>query len=381
MKYGVNPHQLPSAIYRIKGYSLPFKVLNGVPGYINFLDALNAWQLVKELKHATGLPAAASFKHVSPAGAAVGTPLTELEKQIYETGEKELTPSSLAYIRARNADPMCSYGDFAALSDVVDEATALVLKTEVSDGIIAAGFEPKALEILKQKKNGSYIVIEADVKYVPPEMEYREVYGVVFSQKRNHALISEQNLKDVTTQEKDLTADAKRDLLVATITLKYTQSNSVGYAINGQMIGVGAGQQSRVDCAKLAGQKVKNWHLRFHPKVAKLPFKSGVKRVDRTNARIHYIDNNLSSTDLELFDKVPEPLSENEKEEWMKELKGVSMSSDAFFPFRDSIDVASKLGVKYVAHPGGSIQDENVIAACNEYKMIMTTTGVRLFHH
>jgi phosphoribosylaminoimidazolecarboxamide formyltransferase/IMP cyclohydrolase len=243
------------------------------------------------------------------------------------------------------------------------------------------GFEPKALEILKQKKNGSYIVIEADVNYVPPEMEYREVYGVVFSQKRNFALISEENLKDISTQEKSLSAEARRDLLVATITLKYTQSNSVGYAINGQMIGVGAGQQSRVDCAKLAGLKVKNWHLRFHPKVAKLPFKSGVKRVDRTNARIHYIDNTLSSSDLELFDKIPEPLTPQEKDDWMRELQGVSMSSDAFFPFRDSIDVASRLGVKYVAQPGGSIQDENVVSACNEFKMVMATTGVRLFHH
>jgi len=381
LKYGVNPHQLPSAIYKIKGIELPFKVLNGTPGYINFLDAMNAWQLVKELREATNLPAAASFKHVSPAGAAVAVPLTEEEKEIYEVVGKDLTPAALAYLRARNADPMSSYGDFAALSDVVDEATANILKIEVSDGIIAPGFDAKALDILKQKKGGKYIVIQADLNYQPPQNELREVYGVVFSQRRNDAKITEANLKDVVSSKKELPKEAIIDLLVATITLKYTQSNSVGYALRGQMIGVGAGQQSRVDCAKLAGIKVKNWFLRFHPKVRGLSFKQGTKRVDRINARVHLIDDNISGADLELFEKNPESLSFAEKEEWAKKLSGVSLSSDAFFPFRDSIDVCAKLGVQYVAHPGGSIQDETVVKAANEYSMIMVQTGVRLFHH
>jgi len=318
---------------------------------------------------------------VSPAGAAVGVPLTDEEKEIYDVVGKDLTAASLAYLRARNADPMCSYGDFAALSDVVDEATALILKIEVSDGIIAPGFDDKALEILKQKKGGKYIVIQADVKYEPPEGELREVYGVVFSQKRNDAKITEANMKDIVSTNKDLTKEAIIDLLVATITLKYTQSNSVGYAIHGQMIGVGAGQQSRVDCAKLAGSKARNWFLRTHPKVKGLTFKQGTKRVDRINTRVHLIDDNLSAPDLEFLEKVPEPLTLSEKDEWIKKLTKVSLSSDAFFPFRDSIDVCAKLGVHFVAHPGGSIQDETVTAAANEYKMVMVQTGVRLFHH
>jgi len=339
---------------------------------------------VKELREATNLPAAASFKHVSPAGAAIAVPLTDEEKAVYDISpEKKLTPASIAYIRARQADPMCSYGDFAALSDVVDEATAEVLKTEVSDGIIAPGFDGKALEILKAKKGGAYIVIQIDPNYDSNDMEYREVYGVVFSQKRNIAKITSDCLNKIVTNDKNLSQNAVLDLIVATITLKYTQSNSVGYAINGQMVGVGAGQQSRVDCSKLAGEKVKKFHLRFHPKVRSLPFKQGTKKVDKVNARVHYIDDNFAPTDIALFegDKAPEPLTTQERSEWIAQLKGVSMSSDAFFPFRDSIDVAAKIGVKYIAQPGGSIQDEGVTNACNEYGMVMATTGVRLFHH
>lgn len=381
LKYGVNPHQIPAAIYKIKGLDLPFKVLHGTPGYINFMDALNAWQLVKELKECTGLPAAASFKHVSPAGAAVAVPLTTEEQEIYEVQGKNLTLSALAYVRARNADPMSSYGDFAALSDVVDEETANILKIEVSDGIIAPGFDEKALEILKQKKGGKYIVIQADLKYSPPLNEIRELYGVTFFQRRNDAVINKDCLKNIVTTRKELSEDAQRDLLVATITLKYTQSNSVGYAIRGQMIGVGAGQQSRVDCAKLAGSKVKNWYLRFHPKIVSFKFKASSKRVDRINARVHFIDNNIPPSELELFEEVPPSLSQQEKEEWMQTLVGVSLSSDAFFPFRDSIDVCAKLGVNFVAHPGGSIQDESVTKAADEYQMVMVHTGVRLFHH
>jgi len=351
LKYGINPHQSPSSIFKMKDSQLPFKVLNGTPGYINFLDAFNAWQLVKELKEATGLASAASFKHVSPAGVGVAVPLSEEEKEVYELKDKILTPQALAYLRARNADPMCSYGDFAALSDIVDEATAMILKTEVSDGIIAPGFDVKAIEILKQKKNGGYILIQIDPNYEAPDYEFREVYGVVFGQKRNNAKITREIFKNIVSSNKNLSENAIRDELVATITLKYTQSNSVAYAINGQAVGVGAGQQSRVDCAILAGNKVQNWFMRFHPKVKTLPFKSEVKRVDRINARVHYINGSLSSNELELFTQHPVPLGEIEKTEWLSNLKGVSLSSDAFFPFRDSIDVASKFGVSFVSHP------------------------------
>jgi len=382
LKYGANPHQNPATILNIQGYNLPFKVLNGTPGYINLLDALNSWQLVKELREAIGLPAAASFKHVSPAGAAVAVPFTDQELEAYEIpSNQKLTPQAIAYLRARNADPLCSYGDFAAVSDVVDEATAMTLKTEVSDGIIAPGFDEKALEILKQKKSGNYLIIQADPNYVAPEMEYREVYGCVLAQLRNQYKLSDSNLKNVVTNDKTLSKEAIRDLLVATITIKYTQSNSVGYAFNGQMIGVGAGQQSRVDCTKLAGTKVANWHLRFHDKVRKLPFKQGTKRVERTNAKIHYIEDSVPSSEMELFEKAPEKFTDQEKESWMKQLKGVSCSSDAFFPFRDSVDVMAKYGVKFVAQPGGSIQDDSVVKACDEYSMVMAFTGVRLFHH
>jgi len=382
LKYGVNPHQIPASVLSIEDHSLPFKVLNGTPSYINLMDALNAWQLVNELHKSTGLPAAASFKHVSPAGAAVAVPFTEKEKEIYEIPTNcKLTPQSIAYLRARNADPMSSYGDFAAISDIVDEATALVLKIEVSDGIIAPGFDSKSLEILKQKKNGNYIIIQGNPNYSPPKKEYREIYGCVLSQLRNNCSISSDNMKKVVTKNNNLTDESILDLLVATITLKYTQSNSIGYALNGQMIGVGAGQQSRVDCTKLGGSKVSNWHMRFHPKVCHISFKQGSKRVDRINARLHYIEDNVNSSEVDLFDKIPEKLTIDEKIEWEKKLKGVACSSDAFFPFRDSIDVMARYGVNFVAQPGGSIHDESVVKACNEFGMIMVFTGIRLFHH
>ena len=385
LKYGCNPHQKPAGIYSIQGHKLPFKVLNGVPGYINLLDACNAWQLVYELRKALDLPAAASFKHCSPAGAAVAAALTPAEAAAYEIADPTtLTPVALAYIRARNADPMCSFGDFAAVSHVVDVATAKVLKVEVSDGIIAPGFEPEALEILKQKKKGAFIVLQADENFIAPLLEFREVYGMGFSQRRNDALITPAHLEKIKSG-KSLSTEAIRDLVLATICIKYTQSNSVGYAKNGQMIGVGAGQQSRVDCVKLAGRKVSVWYLRQHPKVQGLPFKAGTKRQDRVNARVRYIEGDITAAEmvqwLENFDHKPEPLSEADKESFMKTLSGVSISSDAFFPFRDSIDHASKVGVQYVAQPGGSVADEEVISSCNEYGMTMAFTDVRLFHH
>jgi phosphoribosylaminoimidazolecarboxamide formyltransferase/IMP cyclohydrolase len=370
------------------GHPLPFAVLNGVPGYINLLDAANAWQLVKELKQATGLTAASSFKHVSPAGAAVAVPLTDVECQAYEVKKEDagaLTPAALAYLRARNADPMCSFGDFAALSDQVDEATAKILKREVSDGIIAPGYTPEALEILKGKKGGKFIILEATADYDPGEMEYREVYGLTFAQKRNDVVISKSNMEKVVTARKDLPTDAVRDMIVASICIKYTQSNSVGFAKDGMMVGVGAGQQSRVDCVKLAGRKVATWYLRQHPKVLALPFKDGVKRQDRVNARVRYIEGDFTTEERARweaqFSEVPAPLTEAEKADFLKEASGVSISSDAFFPFRDSIDHASKLGVSYVAQPGGSVQDQQVTEACDEYGMAMCFTEVRLFHH
>jgi phosphoribosylaminoimidazolecarboxamide formyltransferase/IMP cyclohydrolase len=380
LKYGVNPHQSPAAIYRL-GAKVPFTVLNGVPGYINLLDALNAYQLVKELSQATNLPAAASFKHVSPAGAAVAVPLTPDEELVYSLKDKKLTPQALAYLRARNADPLCSFGDFAALSHEVDEETALVLKTEVSDGIIAPAFTQQALDILRAKKGGAYIVLQADADYVPPAEEYREVYGVVFRQKRNDTLLTPQHFDRRLSRRTDLPSEAVRDLLVATITLKYTQSNSVGYALRGQMIGVGAGQQSRVDCAKLAGQKVSNWWMRFHPLVKDMAWKAGTKRQDKINATVHLLDNNWSQQDSDLLTAPPPVISTEDKKEWLSKLEGVSLSSDAFFPFRDSIDVAKNYGVSYVAHPGGSVQDEAVTKAADEYGMVVVHTGVRLFHH
>ncbi len=389
LKYGCNPHQKPAKISSLLTSKLPFDVLNGVPGYINLLDAANAWQLVKELREATGLASAASFKHVSPAGAAVAVPLNEVECQAYEIkveDAKALTPVALAYLRARNADPMCSFGDFAAVSDEVDEATAKILKKEVSDGIVAPSYTPEALEILKKKKGGKFIILEAVKDYNPGDLEYREVYGMTFSQKRNDIIISKDHMSKVVTAAKDaVTDDVVRDMIVASICIKYTQSNSVGFAKDGMMVGVGAGQQSRVDCVKLAGRKVNTWYLRQHPKVLGLSFKEGVKRQDRVNARVRYIEGDFTPEEKirweAQFETVPEPLTTEEKKAFMDAANGVTISSDAFFPFRDSIDHASKYGVNYVVQPGGSVQDAQVTSACEEYGMAMCFTGVRLFHH
>lgn len=389
LKYGCNPHQKPAGISSVLNNKLPFDVLNGVPGYINLLDAANAWQLVKELRAATNLASAASFKHVSPAGAAVAVPLSEVECQAYEISTQDaekLTPVALAYLRARNADPMCSFGDFAAVSDEVDEATALILKKEVSDGIIAPSYTPQALDILKSKKGGKFIVLKATENYDPGDIEYREVYGMTFAQKRNDIIISSDHMKNVVTSNKDAVNDTVvRDMIVASITIKYTQSNSVGFAKDGMMVGVGAGQQSRVDCVKLAGRKVDTWYLRQHPKVLGLKFKAGVKRQDRVNARVRYIEGDFTPEEKvrweAQFDEVPEPLTVEEKDAFMASATGVTISSDAFFPFRDSIDHASKHGVSYVVQPGGSVQDAGVTSACEEYQMAQCHTGVRLFHH
>ena len=388
---GCNPHQSPAGISSLLNASLPFTVLNGTPGYINLLDAANAWLLVKELRVATGLAAASSFKHVSPAGAAVAVPLTEVECAAYEISVDDaanLTPSALAYLRARNADPMCSFGDYAAVSDVVDEATAMILKREVSDGIVAPGYTPGALAILKSKKGGKFIVLEAKADYVPEPVEYREVYGMTFSQRRNDVVITRDHMtRNVVTKGGvgALTDGAIRDMIVASICVKYTQSNSVGFAKDGMMVGVGAGQQSRVDCVKLAGRKVSTWYLRQHPKVLGLKFKKGIKRQDRVNARVRYIEGDFTDEERERwaaqFEEVPEPLADAEKDAFMKMATGVTISSDAFFPFRDSIDHASKVGVSYVAQPGGSVQDPQITSCCDDYGMIMSFTGVRLFHH
>jgi len=394
LKYGCNPHQKPASIASLvsspSSPPLPFSILNGTPGYINLLDATNAWQLVLELHQATNLPAAASFKHVSPAGAAVAVPLSPSECAAYEIEEekaKELTPTALAYLRARNADPMCSFGDFCAVSDVVDENTAMILKREVSDGIIAKDYTEKALEILKGKKGGRFLILKATENYDPGEMEYREVYGMAFCQKRNAAIISKEDVtKQIATSKKEAVTDAVvRDMIVASICVKYTQSNSVGFAKDGMMVGVGAGQQSRVDCVKLAGRKVKTWWLRQHPKVLALKFKAGVKRQDRVNARVRYIEGDFTKEERERweaqFEVVPDDLTMEEKDEFMATSSGITISSDAFFPFRDSIDHASKCGVTYVVQPGGSVQDAQVTAACEEYDMAMCFTGVRMFHH
>ena len=386
LKYGMNPNQKPSRIYMEDGSELPVTVLNGRPGFINFLDALNSWQLVKELKEATGLPSAASFKHVSPAGAAVGLPLTDVERAIYFTGDQELTPLASAYARARGADRMSSYGDFAALSDVCDAETANLLKVEVSDGVIAPGYTEEALAVLKTKKKGNYPIIQIDPDYVPAEMEHKQVFGVTFEQGRNNAHIDESCLTNLVTKNKEMTEDAKRDLVIALITLKYTQSNSVAYAKNGQVIGVGAGQQSRVHCTRLAGTKADNWWLRQHEKVLNLPFVDNIRRPDRDNAIDNYIGEHPEDVlrDGEwqrVFKTKPEEFTKAEKEEWLAKLTDVSIGSDAFFPFGDNIERAAKSGVKYVAEPGGSIRDDNVIETCDKYDMVMAFTGQRLFHH
>ena len=388
LKYGCNPNQKPSRVFMEDGSDLPFKVLNGRPGYINFLDAFNGWQLVSELKKATGLPAATSFKHVSPAGAAVGLPLNDVEKKIYwvEDMNIEFTPMANAYIRARGADRMSSFGDFISLSDTCDEATALVIKREVSDGIIAPGYTPEALEILSAKKNGNYNVIEIDPSYVPAALERKQVFGVSFEQGRNELKIDDDFFSNIVTENKDLPEQAKIGLTIAMITLKYTQSNSVCYTKGGQAIGIGAGQQSRIHCTRLAGSKADNWFLRQNPKVLNLPFRDDVRRADRDNAIDLYIGEDYMDV-LEdgawerLFTVKPEVFTREEKRAWLDQNTDVCLGSDAFFPFGDNIERAHKSGVKYVAQPGGSIRDDNVIDTCNKYGMVMSFTGIRLFHH
>ncbi|MCI5690566.1 MAG: phosphoribosylaminoimidazolecarboxamide formyltransferase [Clostridiales bacterium] len=387
LKYGCNPNQKPASISVNDGRDLPIQVLNGKPGYINFMDALNAWQLVKELKEATGLPAAASFKHVSPAGAAVGLPLSETDKAIYFVEpDAPLTPLACAYIRARGADRLCSYGDWAALSDVCDAATAAYLKPEVSDGIIAPGYTPEALEILKSKKKGGYNVVQIDPDYVPAPQEHKDVFGITFEQGRNNYKIDQSLLTNLVTENKDLPDQAKIDMIVSLITLKYTQSNSVCYVKNGQAIGVGAGQQSRIHSTRLAGNKADNWYLRQHPKTLALQFLPGIRRPDRDNA----IDIYLSDEDDDvlrdgawqgIFQVRPERLTVQEKKEWIATQTGVTVGSDAFFPFGDNVERARKSGVSYIVEPGGSIRDDNVIETANRYNMVMAFTGMRLFHH
>ena len=387
LKYGCNPNQKPSRIYMKDGSDLPITVLNGKPGYINFLDAFNSWQLVKELKEATGLSAAASFKHVSPAGAAVGLPLSDVDKKIYFVDEDaELSPIACAYIRARGADRLCSYGDWAALSDVCDAATAAYLKNEVSDGIIAPGYTEEALEILKTKKKGGYNVVQIDPDYVPAEQEYKDVFGITFEQGRNNFKINEELLRNIVTDNKDLPEQAKIDMIVSLITLKYTQSNSVCYVKDGQAIGVGAGQQSRIHCTRLAGNKADNWYLRQHPKVLGLQFVDGIRRPDRDNAIDVYTSDEYEDVLAEgawqkTFKVKPEVLTAEEKKAWIATQSGVTVGSDAFFPFGDNVERARKSGVQYIAEPGGSIRDDNVIETANKYGIVMSFTGMRLFHH
>ena len=387
LKYGCNPNQKPSRLFMEDGSDLPVTVLNGRPGYINFMDAFNSYQLVKELKEATGLPAAASFKHVSPAGAAVGLPLSDVEKQIYFVEDtQELTPIACAYIRARGADRLCSYGDWAALSDVCDAATAAYLKAEVSDGIIAPGYTQEALAILKTKKKGSYNIIAIDPDYTPDPLERRRIYGVTFEQGRNDLKITKDDLSNIVSQNKDLPESAKIDLVTALITLKYTQSNSVCYVKNGQTIGVGAGQQSRIHCTRLAGNKADNWLIRQHPKVLGLQFVDGIRRPDRDNAIDVYTSDEYEDVLAEgvwqnTFKVKPSVLTAQEKKAWIAQQTGVSCGSDAFFPFGDNVERARKSGVSYIAEPGGSIRDDNVIAACDKYGIVLCFTGNRLFHH
>lgn len=385
LKYGCNPNQKPSRIY-VENGELPVTVLNGKPGYINFLDALNSWQLVKELKEATGLPSAASFKHVSPAGAAVGLPLTDIDKQIYFVDDTNISPIACAYVRARGADRMSSYGDWAALSDVCDADTARLLKKEVSDGVIAPGYTDAALEILKQKKNGNYNVVQIDSNYVPEAIEHKQVFGITFEQGRNDIKIDDSLLTNIVSENKELPESAKRDLLIALITLKYTQSNSVAYAKDGQCIGIGAGQQSRVHCVRLAGNKADNWWLRQNPKVLSLPFKDKIRRADRDNTIDVYISDEYEDvlrdgTWENFFVSKPEVFTKEEKRAWLDQMHGVSLASDAFFPFGDNIERAHKSGVSYIVEPGGSIRDDNVIDTCNRYHMTLVFNGVRLFHH
>nr|WP_308573270.1 phosphoribosylaminoimidazolecarboxamide formyltransferase [uncultured Prevotella sp.] len=388
LKYGCNPNQKPSRIYMEEG-ELPITVLSGRPGYINFLDALNSWQLVKELKAATGLPAAASFKHVSPAGAAVGLPLSDTLKKIYfvDDVDFELTPLASAYARARGADRMCSYGDFCALSDTCDKETALLIKREVSDGVIAPDYTPEALEILKDKRKGAYNVIKIDPNYVPAPIEKKQVFGITFEQGRNEVKLDDPALfENIPTKNKTFTEDAKRDLIISLITLKYTQSNSVCYVKDGQAIGIGAGQQSRIHCTRLAGSKADEWWLRQCPKVMNLPFKKGIRRADRDNTINIYISDEYEDVLQDgvwqqFFTECPEPLTREERKEWIAKNTGVALGSDAFFPFGDNIERAHKSGVEYIAQAGGSIRDDHVIDTCDKYNIAMAFIGVRLFHH
>ena len=385
LKYGCNPNQKPSRIYMEEG-ALPIEVLNGRPGYINFMDAFNSWQLVKELKSATNLPAAASFKHVSPAGAAVGLPLSEIMQKIYFVEGMELTPMASAYAKARGADRMSSFGDFIALSDECDVATAKIIAREVSDGIIAPSYNEEALEILKKKKKGNYNIIKIDKNYTPDPVERRKIFGITFEQGRNNIEITEDMLNNIVTENKEIPDNAKIDLLISMITLKYTQSNSVCYVKDGQAIGIGAGQQSRIHCTRLAGNKADIWYLRQHEKVLNLPFKSDIRRADRDNTIDVYISDDYMDVLADgiwenFFTKKPEPLTKEEKRQWLDTLKDVSLGSDAFFPFGDNIERAHRTGVKYIAQPGGSIRDDNVIETCNKYHIAMAFTGARLFHH
>lgn len=387
LKYGCNPNQKPSRIYMAEGGELPVEVLSGRPGYINFMDAFNGWQLVRDLKKQTGLPAAASFKHVSPAGAAVGLPLTDVLRKIYWVDDcGELSPLACAYARARGADRMSSFGDFISLSDVCDRDTAMLIRREVSDGVIAPGYTEEALAILREKKNGNYVVLKIDASYVPEPLEHRQIFGVTFEQGRQELVIDDALLSNIVTKNRELPEEAKRDLKIALITLKYTQSNSVCYVREGQAIGVGAGQQSRVHCTRLAGQKADNWWLRQCPKVLELPFLPGIRRADRDNAIDVYIGSEYMDV-LEdgawqrLFSRRPEIFTEEEKRAWLDRLTGVSLGSDAFFPFSDNIERARKSGVCYIAEPGGSVRDDAVIECCDRYGMVMAFTGIRLFHH
>ncbi len=387
LKYGCNPNQKPSRIYMEDGSDLPVTVLNGKPGYINFLDAFNGWQLVKELKAATGLPAATSFKHVSPAGAAVGLPLSEVESKIYWVDDLgELSPLACAYARARGADRMSSFGDFISLSDVCDESTARIIKREVSDGVIAPGYTDEALAILKAKKNGNYNVIQIDPDYVPAPIEHKQVFGIIFEQGRNELKIDDELLSNVVTDNKEIPESAKIDLAIALITLKYTQSNSVCFAKGGQAIGIGAGQQSRIHCTRLAGSKADNWFLRQSPQVMNLPFVDNIRRADRDNTIDLYIGEDYMDVLAEgewqkFFKEKPPVFTREEKRAWLDQNTDVALGSDAFFPFGDNIERAHKSGVKYVAQPGGSIRDDHVIETCNKYNMAMCFTGIRLFHH
>ena len=386
LKYGCNPNQKPSRIFMKDGSALPITVLNGKPGYINFLDAFNSWQLVKELKEATGLPAATSFKHVSPAGAAVAIPMSDTLKKIYFVDDLELSPIATAYARARGADRMSSYGDFVALSDTCDAQTATLLAREVSDGVIAPGYTQEALEILKTKRKGNYNVIQIDEAYQPAPIEHKDVYGITFEQGRNEIKINEEMLQNIVSENKELPQEAKRDLLIALITLKYTQSNSVCYVKDGQAIGIGAGQQSRIHCTRLAGNKADIWFLRQHPKVMNLPFKADIRRPDRDNTIDVYISDDdmdvLADGTWELFfTEKPERLTREEKRAWLDQQTGVSLGSDAFFPFGDNIERAHRSGVSYIAEAGGSIRDDHVIDTCNKYGICLAFTGVRLFHH